>query len=204
MMASQNSFMKPWVMMASQNSFMKPSGKKLKLLCPIQRKSFLTEELSTSQKQAVVKLIEKKDRDKRLIKNWRHISLLNVDIKLISKSLANRLQELMPNLVSENQKAYVINRFISEGGRSISDILEITDSLQINGLLMTIDIEKALDSVNHFFLISVLKRYGFGDEFIKWIKTLLKNQESRVLNGRKTTRHFKLEKGTRQGDPISA
>ena len=48
------------VMMASQNSFMKPFGKKLKLLCPIQRKSFLTEELSTSQKQAVVKLIEKR------------------------------------------------------------------------------------------------------------------------------------------------
>ena len=69
----------------------------------------------------------------------------------------------------------------------ISDILEITDSLQIDGLLMKIDIEKAFDSVNHFFLISVLKRYGFGDDFIKWIKALLKNQESCVLNGGKTT-----------------
>ena len=79
----------------------------------------------------------------------------------------------MPNLVSENQRAYVNNRFISEGGRLISDILEITDSLQINGLLITIDIEKAFDSVNHFFLLPVLKRYDFGDDFIKWIKTLL-------------------------------
>ena len=52
---------------------------------------------------------------------------------------------------------------------------------------MKIDIEKAFDSVNHFFLISVLKRYGFGDDFIKWIKALLKNQESCVLNGGKTT-----------------
>ena len=57
----------------------------------------------------------------------------------------------MPNLVSENQSAYVKNRFISEGGKLISDILEITDSLQIDGLLITIDIEKAFDSVNHFF-----------------------------------------------------
>ena len=63
------------------------------------RKSFLTEELSTSQKQGIIK----KDRDKRLIKNWRPISLLNVDSKLISNSLANRLQDVMPNLVSENQ-----------------------------------------------------------------------------------------------------
>ena len=53
-------------------------------------------------------------------------------------------------------------------------------------------------------LIAVLKRYGFGDNFINWIKTLLKNQESCVLNGGKTTRYFKLERGTRQGDPISA
>ena len=167
------------------------------------RKSFSREELSTSQKQSVIKLIGKKDRYKRLIKNWRPISSLNVDSKLISKSLANRLQYVISNLVSENQSAYVSNRFISEGGRLISDILEITDSLQINGLLMTIDIEKAFDSLNHFFLVSVLKQYGFGDEFIKWIKKLLKNQESCVLNSGKTTRYFKLERGTRQSDQIS-
>ena len=121
--------------------------------------------------------MKKKDKDKRLIKNWRPISLLNDDTKLISKSLANRLQDVMPNLVSENQSAYVNNRFISKSGKLISDILEITDSLQVDDLLMTIDIEKAFDSVNQF-LTSILKRYGFGDDFIKWIKTLLKNQES--------------------------
>ena len=121
--------------------------------------------------------MKKKDKDKRLIKNWRPISLSNVDSKLISKPLGNRLQDVMPNLVSENQSAYVNNRFISKSGKLISDILEITDSLQVDDLLMTIDIEKAFDSVNQF-LTSILKRYGFGDDFIKWIKTLLKNQES--------------------------
>ena len=122
--------------------------------------------------------MKKKDKDKRLIKNWHPISLLNVDSKLISKPLGNRLQDVMPNLVSENQSAYVNNRFISKSGKLISDILEITDSLQVDDLLMTIDIEKAFDSVNQFFLTSILKRYGFGDDFIRWIKTLLKNQES--------------------------
>ena len=63
----------------------------------------------------------------------------------------------MPNLVSKNQSAYVNNRSISEGRRLILDILEITDSLQKVGLLMTIDIDQAFDSVNHFFLIFVLK-----------------------------------------------
>ena len=63
----------------------------------------------------------------------------------------------MPNSVSKNKSAYANTRYISEGRRLILDILEITDSLQIDRLLMTIDIEKAFDSVNHFFLISVPK-----------------------------------------------
>ena len=61
----------------------------------------------------------------------------------------------MPNLVSENQSVYINNRFLREDRRLTSDILEITDSLQLDRLLMTIDIEKAFDSLNHVFLISV-------------------------------------------------
>ena len=99
-------------MMASQKSFVKPIGKKLKPLFPIQYEN--PKELNTSQTRSVIKVIEKKYGDKRFIKNWRLISLLNFDSKLISKSLANRLQDVMPNLVSENQSAYVNNRFTSK------------------------------------------------------------------------------------------
>ena len=64
--------------------------------------------------------------------------------------------------------------------------------------------EKAFDSMNHAFLITAFKKYGFGDNFIDWIKILLNNQESCVINGGHTTKYFKLERGARQGDPISA
>ena len=69
---------------------------------------------------------------------------------------------------------------------------------------MTIDIEKAFNSVNHFILIPVLKQWSFVDEFIKRTKTLLKNEESHVVNGGKTTCYFKLQTGTRQGNSNSA
>ena len=69
---------------------------------------------------------------------------------------------------------------------------------------MKVDIEKAFDSINHCFLIKVLEKYGFEKDFIKWIKMLLQNQESCIVNGGTTTNYFKFGKGTRQGDPISA
>ena len=65
--------------------------------------------LSISQRQAIIKLIAKKDRDKRFVKNWRPISLLNVDTKILSKSLAEKLKHVLPELISSNQTAYVKN-----------------------------------------------------------------------------------------------
>ena len=100
-------------------------------LCASIQQSFIAGELSTSQKQAIIKLIEKKHRDKRFIKNWRPISLLNADMKLILKVLASHLKSVISSIVNENQVAYVNNRFISEKGRLISDILEINNSLNI-------------------------------------------------------------------------
>ena len=106
--------------------------------------------------------------------------------------------------MNENQVAYVNNRFISESGRLISGVLEITNSLDIEGILMTVDIEKAFDSIDHSFLMCVLKKFEFGNDFRKWIQILMKNPESCIINGGKTTPYFKLERGTRKGDPISA
>ena len=86
----------------------------------------------------------------------------------------------------------------------ISDVLEIAKTLALEGFLVTIDIEKAFDSVNHCFLLQILRKFGFGIDFVSWIKTILKNQESCIINGGKTTKYFKLERGAWQGDPISA
>ena len=66
-------------------------------------------------------------------------------------------------------------------------VFEITNSLHIEGLLMTVDREKAFDSINHSFLMCVLKKFGFGNEFQKWVQILMKNPESCVINGGKAT-----------------
>ena len=160
--------------------------------------------LSTSQRQAIIKLLEKKDKDKRYIQNWRPISLLNVDTKIISKAIACRLRAVLPSIISHDQTAYVKGRFIGESTRLISDILDYTDTYNIGGYILTADIEKAFDSMDHTFLIACLHKFGFGSYFINWVKILLNKSESCVINGGTTSMYFQLKRGARQGDPIAA
>ena len=87
-------------------------------------------------------------------------------MKLITKVLATRLKKVLPSLISPNQTAYVENRFIGKSGRLISDMLEITKTLKKEGFLITIDIEKAFDSVDHNFLLTSLDKCGFGEQFL--------------------------------------
>ena len=70
--------------------------------------------------------------------------------------------------------------------------------------MITMDIEKAFDSLDHTFLLKVLKKIGFGQNFIRCIETITNSQESCVINGGNTTQYFNLERGARQGDPVSA
>ena len=76
--------------------------------------SFNSGKLSNSQRQAIITLIEKKGKDKRHLKNWRPISLMNVDTKLASKSLALRVRRVLTSLIKADQTAYVKDRYIGE------------------------------------------------------------------------------------------
>ena len=80
----------------------------------------------------------------------------------------------------------------------------MSENLNLKGYIVTVDIEKAFDSLSHSFLLICLKKYGYGNAFIKWVEMLLECQESCIINGGNTTKYFKLQKGARQGDPISA
>ena len=110
--------------------------------------------LTNSQRQAVVSLFEKPSKDNRLLKNWRPISLINVDAKVISKILATRLQHVLPNIVHQNQYAFVKNRTIEKALRLISDILDYTARENIPGIMFAADYAAAFDSLDHNFILS--------------------------------------------------
>ena len=155
--------------------------------------SFTHGQLSNSQRQAMITLIDKKGKDKWFLKNWRPISLINVDAKVASKSLALRVRKLLNSLIHSDQTAYLKVRYIGESVRLISDILEYTDDNDIEAILFSADFEKAFSSIGHRFLFSVLKSFGFGPDFIQWVRTLFKNSESCVIAFLQGISHWKQE-----------
>ena len=159
--------------------------------------------MSCSQKQAVITLLEKSEKDRALLENWRPIPLVNVDTKIMSKVIAARVKKVLPSIIHYNQTGYVKDRFIGEAIRSIFDIMDFTAKENIPGLLLFIDFQKAFDSVEWEFLIESLKRFNFGRDFLQWVKTFYNSIQSCVINNGLSSNFFTLERGVRQGDPLS-
>ena len=108
--------------------------------------SFVRGELSISQRQAVIKLIEKTDKDSRYLSSWRPISLLNVDAKICSKALSNRITKVLPAIIHKDQSAFVKGRFIGDAIRLISDVFEYSLENRQNTILFAADFEKAFET----------------------------------------------------------
>ena len=161
-------------------------------------------ELSNSQKEAIITLIEKKDKDKRDLSNWRPISLINVDVKIGSKAIAKRLEKVLPNIIHYNQCAYVKGRTIFDAVRTIEDVMEFSQRYNLEGRMICIDFKKAFDTVSRDFLFRTLTSFVFGPSFLQWIHTFYNNISSCVINNGFSTQPFAVERGVRQGDPLSA
>ena len=159
-------------------------------------------EVSYPLQQAVITLLDK-GKDRLKLKNWRPISLLNVDYKIISKCLSLRLKEFLPTLIHHDQVGYIKDRNIVDNIRAIEDIIEYTKVEDIEGILMCIDFEKAFDSLEWNFLHAVLQKLNFGSRFRKWVGILYSDITSCVTNNGHTTQYFSVERGVRQGDPLS-
>ena len=159
--------------------------------------------LSFDQRRGIITLIPKKGKKRILLKNWRPISLLNIDYKILTKCLAHRLHSVLPSIINTDQSGFLKDRYIGENIRTVADILDYTSLKQKPGIILLLDFEKAFDTIRWSFIIDSLKWFNFGPEFIQWIKVIYTDIESTVLNYGHTTGFFKLQRGIRQGCPIS-
>ncbi len=158
--------------------------------------------LPISCRRAVITLLLKKG-DLRNIKNWRPVSLLCSDFKILSKALAIRLKEAIGWVIHVDQTYCVPNRSIFDNIYFIRDILDISRSLGLNVGLISLDQEKAFDRVEHNYLWQTLREFGFGPSFIKMIGVLYGNIESVLKMNGGLSAPFKITRGIRQGCALS-
>ena len=160
-------------------------------------------ELPDSQRKSVITLLCKNKENKTSLKAWRPISLLNVDYKIVSKALCNRLKKVLDNIISPDQTCSVPGRSIIDNIHLLRNVIDFADSKKIPAALLSLDQEKAFDRVSHEYMFAVLKAYGFGDSFIGWIKLLYNNVSSTVLVNGFQTDPFPITRSVRQGCSLS-
>ena len=160
-------------------------------------------ELAYSQYLSVVSLLYKKGQ-REDIRNWRPISLLNVDYKILSKVLAERLKNVLPYIIHSDQRGGIKGRYIGENIRLIEDLIYEIDNLEEEAVIFLQDQEKAFDRVEWSWLFSSLKHFNFGDTFITWLQTLYKNSMCSIMTNGQQSSYFKVTRGIRQGDSLSA
>ena len=165
--------------------------------------SFEKRQMSICQKRGIITLVPKKDKPTNLLGNLRPISLLNTDYKIATKAIAKRLEAVLPNVINANQTGYIKGRFIGENVRLISDIINYTATKNLSGLAAFLDFEKAFDSIEWNFLFKVLNLFNFGPDFKNWVQTFYCNITSCVTNNGFASDFFNLERGVRQGCPLS-
>ena len=135
--------------------------------------------LSVTQKQGLITCLPKPNKSRLSLKNWRPISLLNVVYKLASSVIANRVKQTLQDIIHENQKGFIAGRFIGENIRLIYDVLFETKQQNIPGLILSIDFEKAFDTVSWKCISKTLDYFNFG-ESIKNGYTFSRKEQKRV------------------------
>ena len=165
--------------------------------------SFDHNNLTELQKQGLITLIPKQCKDSTLLANWRPITLLNVDFKIATKSMANRIKPILKTIISSSQTGFIRGRYIGENIRLLSELLEHIEDNNIQSILFFSDFEKAFDSLDHAFMFKSLKHFNFGDDFLNWVKLFYSDSKSCVLNNGHMTDFFNIKRGVRQGCPLS-
>lgn len=136
-------------------------------------------------------------------KDFRSISLLNGIQKIISKVLANRLERVMQELISNTQSAFLKGHLLADAFVTAHEVLAWGFKAGVEGVGVKVDFEKAYDSVSWSFLFKILELLGFNDKWCGWVRECVCNSKMAVLVNGVATNWLKPGKRVRQGDPLS-
>jgi hypothetical protein len=137
------------------------------------------------------------------LSDFRPISLVGCMYKVLAKVLANRLRGVLGSVISDSQSTFVKGKQILDGILIANEVVDEAKRLNKEVLLFKVDFEKAYDSVDLLYLDSVMAQMNFPTLWRKWISECMGTKMASVLVNGSQTDEFHLERGLRQGDPLS-
>ena len=135
--------------------------------------------------------------------SYRPPSLLDVDVKILAKTLATRLEKILPIIISEEQNGFIKGRQLFFNVRTLLNVIFSGHSASTPEVVILLDAEKAFDRVEWRYLFEVLQQFGLGNRFIYWIRLLYTNPQASVHTNNSRSKYFTSSRGTRQGCPLS-
>ena len=158
--------------------------------------------LSLLQRRGVISLSFKKG-DCLDPKNWRPISLLNVDYELAARVIVGQLLKVIHLVIDKDQTCGVPGRYIGENVALLHDVVYYCTSFDVPIAVLSLDQEKAFDRVDWDFMRSTLSTMGFGPSFISWVNLFYNRVQSAVNVNGYLSPFFCLTRGVHQGCPLS-
>ncbi|XP_073263045.1 uncharacterized protein [Populus alba] len=163
---------------------------------------FRTGKLPKGINSSFVTLIPKL-KEPSIFSHFRPISLIHGLYKIVAKLLSTRLRHVMTDVISVNQSAFIAGRQILDGFMIANEVVHGVRSKKKHGLLLKVDFHKAFDSILWEHIDTSMGYMGFGSHWRKLIFECLSTSKLAILINGSPSREFSLERGLRQGDPLS-
>ena len=158
--------------------------------------------LGKTQRQAIITIIPKTNNAKS-IEDYRPISLLCSDYKILAKVLSERLKKVLPKIIHSKQFCSVPGRSINHCNMELRDVVYYANDVDKELALLNLDWYKAFDLVSMEYTLKALQRLGFGDIFVRWVSILYNDIESSVMLNNILGNFFPVTRSVRQGCPMS-
>ena len=160
--------------------------------------------LRNSFDEATITLIPKPQKDPTKIENFRPISLMNIDAKILNKILTNRIEEHIKAIIHSYQVGSIPRmQGWFNTRKSINVIHYINKVKDKNRMIISLNAEKAFDKIQHPFMIKVLERSGIQGPYLNMIKAIYSKPVANIKVSGEKLEAIPLKSGTRQGCPLS-
>ena len=179
------------------------------ILLRVYIESFEDDLLNYSARQGVISLLPKGTKDPLYLKNWRPLTLLNLDYKILSKVLALRMKSVLSKIIGAQQTGFMEGRQISENIRKTMDVIahvaknDRKNKVKKGYVIMTIDFEKCFDLISHNAVKGAMQYFKFGEQYIKWVSLFFNRFMVCTQNAGHLSESFIKTRSVNQGCCIS-